>query len=226
MEHLKISRAEGARRTLLAAIGNYSHLIWDWNGTLLDDAGLCTEVIGEVLSEYSLDPISLEHYREVFSFPVIEYYKKLGFDFEKVPFETVGDRFITRYSERVTAARLFDGVPEMLDALQNRGTRQWILSAASQWDLDQVTSHFGIRGHFTEICGIENQYAASKVERGRDLMKRAGFPREQTLLIGDTNHDLEVAKELGISALLVADGHQSYGRLSLLHERVLKSRFI
>ena len=58
----------------------YKHIIWDWNGTLLDDTWLCVEGINQALIKRNLTPISEDRYREVFTFPVRDYYKKLGFD--------------------------------------------------------------------------------------------------------------------------------------------------
>ena len=58
----------------------YKHIIWDWNGTLLDDTWLCVEGINNSLKKRSLQTITKEIYRKVFSFPVEDYYKRLGFD--------------------------------------------------------------------------------------------------------------------------------------------------
>ena len=66
----------------------YSHILWDWNGTLLDDAWLCVDVMNSMLTERKLQPLTLQRYRDIFSFPVKDYYLLLGFDFEKEPFET------------------------------------------------------------------------------------------------------------------------------------------
>jgi len=64
----------------------YSHIIWDWNGTLLNDVEWCIKVMNQLLVQRSLPPISdVSAYYEVFCFPIIKYYKNLKFDFEKNP---------------------------------------------------------------------------------------------------------------------------------------------
>ncbi|MCX6282944.1 MAG: hypothetical protein NTW31_01715 [Bacteroidetes bacterium] len=73
---------------------DYKHIIWDWNGTLLDDAWLCVEVMNGMLEKRGLEKVSLDFYRSVFTFPVRDYYEKLGYDFEKEPFEEVGMEFM------------------------------------------------------------------------------------------------------------------------------------
>ena len=63
------------------------HIIWDWNGTLLDDLDVSMDALNSILTKEQL-PLVLDkdEYRKYFQFPVIEYYKKVGFDFAKTPF--------------------------------------------------------------------------------------------------------------------------------------------
>ena len=62
------------------------HIVWDWNGTLLNDNWLAIKAINILLKRYNLPLITLEQYLAVFTFPVIDYYKELGFDFNKTSF--------------------------------------------------------------------------------------------------------------------------------------------
>lgn len=213
-------------REILAKVKNYDQIIWDWNGTLLDDVHVSVEVIGVLLEKHGLPRLTREGYRDIFQFPIIDYYKKLGFDFEKAPFKQVADEFVAEFNRKVVDATLFDGTLAMLESIQSAGIRQAILSAATQWHLDEITAHFELTRYFTHIYGIDNHYAASKLERGRELLKASGINPARTLLIGDTDHDLEVASELGTDALLIADGHQSHERLASKHHDVMFTRFI
>jgi phosphoglycolate phosphatase len=73
---------------------SYRHIIWDWNGTLLDDKWLCIESINLVLKARDLQPIDEERYSRIFRFPVKDYYKEVGFDFSTEPFERPAMEFI------------------------------------------------------------------------------------------------------------------------------------
>ena len=68
-------------------LSKYSHIIWDWNGTLLNDAWLCVEVMNGMLAKRNLPIRTLNQYMDIFDFPVKDYYVKLGYNFEKEPFE-------------------------------------------------------------------------------------------------------------------------------------------
>ena len=110
----------------------YKHIIWDWNGTLLDDAWLCVDVINGVLSRRNMSTISLRQYQELFNFPVIDYYVRLGFDFEKESFEIVGTEFIDNYEKRRHEVNLQKGAKAVLKSVREAELTQSLLSASLQ----------------------------------------------------------------------------------------------
>ena len=61
----------------------YKHIIWDWNGTLLDDRLFCIEIMNQVLQKRGMKAMSESWFLDNFCFPVKDYYIKLGFDFNK-----------------------------------------------------------------------------------------------------------------------------------------------
>ena len=73
------------------------HIIWDWNGTLVGDAQRCVDIMNGIRRKRSMSLISLEEYRDLFDFPVIEYYRRIGFDLEEHPFEILSEEFISGY---------------------------------------------------------------------------------------------------------------------------------
>ncbi len=201
----------------------YRHIIWDWNGTLFDDAWLCLESMNKVLARRGMAPLIAEHYREIFEFPVINYYKKLGFDFEVEPFEISGSEFIREYNARHHLPGLQEGARDILQAMADRGLTQSLLSAQQQETLDELIDHRGIRSFFTGIIGLDNHYAYSKVERGLAWMAALPCTPAEVLFVGDTLHDAEVAKALGCDCILIPGGHQSIRRLKQAGVPVLDS---
>ena len=73
---------------------NYKHIIWDWNGTLINDAWLFVDVMNKFLTQRKLKSINVNKYRDIFGFPIKKYYEKLGFNLSKEPFEKLGLIFI------------------------------------------------------------------------------------------------------------------------------------
>ncbi len=191
----------------------YKHIIWDWNGTLFNDVELCHNIINNLLKRNELEEISLSRYKEIFDFPVKEYYKKAGLDFNKTSFEILGKEFIDEYEERKFESSIFDEVKSMLQTVTKLGLTQSLLSAYHYDSLVKIINHFGISNYFIGLNGLDNIYAAGKVDLGRKWINELRFNKEEIILIGDTIHDFEVAGEIGIDCILIASGHQSRKRL-------------
>ncbi len=194
-------------------MNNFDHIIWDWNGTIIDDAWLCVEIMNEVLSENFLDPINLKTYKENFCFPVKEYYKKLGFNFKKEKFKTSGLLFINKYIKRMYEPKLYPDWINIIELLINKGISHSILSAQDINTLNMATSYYKVNKYFENIIGINNQYANGKLEEGINLMKKIKYKKNRILIIGDTRHDAEIASHLGVQCLLLSCGHNNDSQL-------------
>lgn len=191
----------------------YRHVIWDWNGTLVDDVALCVRVLNELLAEHQLPALDLDRYRAHFDFPVIHFYRHLGFDTAGESFESISTRFIELYHRYADSCGLYPQVPEVLQMLADSGLGQSILSASHQEHLEAAVEHYGVRGFFSGLYGIDTIHAPGKRERGREALRHLGLPPEDVLLIGDTLHDAAVAQDLGIDCVLVTCGHHGQERL-------------
>ena len=191
----------------------YRHIIWDWNGTLLDDLDISIEVMNGVLARRRLPAMDRARYHALFDFPVRDYYERLGFDPLVDRFEQLSTEFISGYDSRRLEVTLHRHAEATLGAIRSAGLGQSILSAYRQETLREIVAHFGLTGHFSEIAGLDNIHAHSKVALGRDLLNRLRIAPGEILLVGDTRHDFEVARELGIACALVSAGHHPAERL-------------
>ena len=188
-------------------------IIWDWNGTLLNDIKICVDAINLLLNKRNKARIDMYTYRDIFTFPVRDYYIKAGFDFDEEPFEKPAMEFINEYEQMVSAASLHDDALDTLDHFKGKGFRQMILSAMHKDFLLRLVRDHSIEHYFSEISGIDDHYAAGKIENGKKLLKFLNGHISQVIMVGDTIHDHEVAAALGIEVILVANGHQSEERL-------------
>ncbi len=188
-------------------------IIWDWNGTLLNDAAICVESINILLKERGLPLITPDRYRQLFTFPVINYYKALGFDFVKENFEVPALAFMAVYIANVRQAKLHEDAIQTLDTLKNKGIRQVMLSAMEQKLLDELLDHYKLAPYFEAAYGIEDHFGGGKTHRGLQLVNTLGLDPVKCLFVGDTLHDAEVAEAIGCSHVLLSNGHQSPERL-------------
>ena len=191
----------------------YKHIIWDFNGTILNDAWLFVDIMNGILKMRNMRTITIKKYREIFGFPIENYYKKLGFDLDNQSFEESGLEFIKTYKKRRYEAKLYPLVHLLLSELLSINIHHSILSAGHQSLLDDLTAYYNIRKYFTFIDGLNNFHAKGKVDKGFEFINKTGLQTNEVILIGDTDHDLEVAQAIGTDCLLISHGHHSYSKL-------------
>jgi phosphoglycolate phosphatase len=200
-----------------------SSVIWDWNGTLLNDVKVSLLSVNEELSARDLPQITEEYYRTYFDFPVKHFYQKLGINFSRDNFDEMSRRFLKTYFRNLKQASLHEGVKEVLQFLKDQGVRQYVLSAMEQKRLEKMLAAFGIDHYFTRIQGLEDIYADGKTAAGKKLLATENLNGSTTWMVGDTLHDLEVADILGLQCVLFAAGHQTRERLLREHNRVMNN---
>ncbi|MFZ2955955.1 MAG: HAD family hydrolase [Candidatus Ozemobacteraceae bacterium] len=191
----------------------WDQFLWDWNGTLLNDLDVCVEIINECLAKRSLPILTRERYLEIFEFPVMNYYRALGFDFDKESFESAGQEFIDAYGKRMFECSLQPEAIKILEKIRSLERPQFILSALHHGSLTRIIEHFRIGSFFTDVRGLDDFFAHSKVDLGKRLVAESVKPHARTVMIGDTLHDYETAQAIGVDCILVAGGHNSFERL-------------
>lgn len=201
---------------------HYETILWDWNGTLLNDVWLCHAIANGLLRKRNLPEQTLEQYRQRFDFPVIRYYERAGFCFDRESFEALSVHFITEYEARRHECALFENAREVLETLADNHTLA-ILSAYKQNTLESLIEHHGLNPYFKAIQGHTDIYANGKEASARILMEQLQVDPKTTLMIGDTLHDLEIAQHIGVDCVLVAHGHQDAQRLHASGTRVVNN---
>lgn len=186
----------------------YTHILWDFNGTILDDVDAGIKSVNKLLSDRGLPLVeSREQYHEVFGFPIIDYYRRLGFDFDKEPYEVIAPIWVEQYMENVKKSPVFDDVVKTVELFSEMGAKQIVLSATELQMLKKQLDFVGCLDIFDDVLGLDNIHAASKVSLAEKW--KAENPDAVPLVIGDTVHDAEVAQRIGADCILVARGHQS-----------------
>ncbi len=204
-------------------LSKYCHIIWDWNGTLLNDIAQCVDVLNVMLANRNMGEMSCDTYRGIFDFPVKNFYCQLGFDFNSISFDDIADEFLTEYRKCLPLCRLQKNAVEILTAIKNLGCTQSILSTYQQNLLTEAVEYFNLKDYFVKLIGLNDYYAASKIDNGRRWIAQLDCPPRQILLVGDTVHDYEVATQTGIDCVLMDFGHQSREKLLTCDAEILSS---
>lgn len=184
-------------------------VLWDWNGTLLDDVALCVDALNRLLKRHNYpQQYDTTRYRAIFGFPIEDYYRRAGFDFNAHPFPLLAQRYMDDYIPASVACPLAAGAIPALNAFRAAGARQVVLSASPTTTLERQVSERGIRPYFDALLGLGDIYAKSKLDLGLAYLQKTGFDPKSAVMIGDSTHDFEVASALGVRCVLQAGGHQ------------------
>jgi len=198
----------------------YTHIIWDFNGTILNDIQTGIDAVNVLLKRYGKPQIeSTDRYREAFGFPVIDYYDSLGLEREN--FSRYAPEWVTEYNLREPNAPIFEGITETLEYFRLKGIPQYLLSATESDMLSRQVARLGIGEYFTELLGQNTIEAHGKTDVAKHWAERV--KPQKALFIGDTVHDFEVAQAIDADCILLAWGHQDRKRLAATGCRVFET---
>ena len=94
---------------------SFTHCIWDFNGTILDDVDIGIESVNVLLARYGYQTIdSREEYYLIFGFPIEEYYRRACFDFAKTPYDMLAHEWVAEYRMRENSAPVRKGAMELI----------------------------------------------------------------------------------------------------------------
>lgn len=183
------------------------YIIWDWNGTIIDDVGIALDAVNDMLREQDRPEITLEEYRKAMDTPILRFYEQF-FDMDVTDFGWIAECFQSYYETHKDQLRLHEGVEELLESCRQRGCHQVILSSSATRIIQFYAALFGVADYFEAVLGADDLLAAGKIERAVEYFEQNKIPKEETVMIGDSVHDFEVSQTLGIDCILMSGGHQ------------------
>lgn len=195
-------------------MNNYKYIVFDWNGTLVDDLEINLYLCELLLGRRNLPPLpGKDFYLEHFNFPIKPFYDLLGFDWSKENYEDVAVEYGEDYAREMKKAQLFPDVVETLSTLKEQGKTLAIVSASMQENLIEQSDRLQVGSFFDARLGASDNLGESKVGRLKKWFAQNGADTKEVLYVGDTVHDAETATACGCDCILISRGHNSIKRL-------------
>ena len=184
------------------------NIVWDYNGTIIDDAWVAVAAENIVLKEHGLPEMTMEFYLNECEMPIENFYRKI-YDFSVCDFGEVAKSFLDNYDRIAPQAKPFPEVCEAIRRYSEKGYRQSVISGFETSRLVKSLENFGLADYFDFMSGADDTSCASKSERAAAVVKKYGYDPRETIFIGDMYHDFETARHVGADCVLIAKGHQS-----------------
>ncbi len=191
----------------------YELVVFDWDGTLLDSAGAIVVAIQAACRDIGHPPPSDEQARHVIGLGLVDALRQAAPDLPAESYPALVDRYRHHYLSGDHQLDLFKGVPEMLGELQASGHILAIATGKSRLGLERALDHSGLRLLFQASRCADECHSKPHPQMLDELMAEFGVSGETTLMIGDTSHDLLMARNAGVDSLAVTYGAHRHDHL-------------
>ncbi len=184
------------------------HIVWDWNGTLFSDNDAVVTAVNAVCADYGCEPIDLEHWRSIFTRPLMQSYERLlKRSLDQNDWNRIDTVYHSAYRELLHTCGLSDGAPELLQRWSDHGGTQSLLSMWFHSELVPLVTEFGLDPLFTRIDGLrEPNGGASKAANLAEHLKVMGRDGGEVVMIGDVVDDAYAAEMAGVDCVLLTTG--------------------
>ncbi|MCW8830470.1 MAG: HAD-IA family hydrolase [Gammaproteobacteria bacterium] len=199
----------------------YSLLVFDWDGTLVDSIEQITTSLQAASKMIFSEQVTEEAARSVIGLGLQEAVERLHPDKPQTLTTKMADAYRHHYlNENRVPAHLFDGVIDMLDELLDRGFTMAIATGKSRIGLEHSLTEYPVSHYFTTTrCASDNR-SKPHPEMLLSILDETRTEPSQTLMIGDSEHDLMMAKNANVDAVAVSHGAHTGDRL-LQHKPLL-----
>lgn len=184
-----------------------SHVVWDWNGTLLDDLEIVIESLNVSIGRFGLPPIDDHQYRDHFTRPVRSFYQSLfGRSVSDMEWESLNKIFHDEYFSRVHRAPLAKDALEAIALTETKGWNQSLLSMTTHDRLVEIVASHGISDRFVRVEGLQTPTGGLKAAHLEQHLASLGIDPAQSVVVGDTPDDALAAQTVGASVVLYDGG--------------------
>ena len=188
---------------------DYKVIIWDFNGTLIDDVNAALESVNDMLTRRNLPLINMEQYASYVDTPIIKFYEHIFDDIYSMDFGEIAVEFNEGYENHLPERPIMADAEEVLEYFNSKGKLQTVISATHIDKVNNRLTEFGLNGYFDKILAHNNLIAEDKTHLAVKYFAEKGIKPHEAVVIGDCVADWQMAQTLGCDCILTTQGHQS-----------------
>ncbi len=191
-------------------------IVFDWDGTLMDSEARIVACLQRAFTDLGLSAPTRESARDIIGLGLDEAMLRLlpGSD------AAIRASLVLQYRRHFlitnqTPSALFSGAREVLDWLAGQGRLLAVATGKSRAGLDSSLTETGLRGHFHATRCADETFSKPNPQMLFELMDELGVTAAETLMVGDTEYDMQMAGNAGVNALAIGHGVHAPARLWL-----------
>ncbi|MCU0841779.1 MAG: HAD-IA family hydrolase [Thiobacillaceae bacterium] len=184
----------------------YELLIFDWDGTLMDSAGTIVDCIQAACADLGLPPPSRQAASHIIGLGLADALARLLPELPVEAHPRLVERYRHHYLSQDAGIPLFEGAAELIGDLHGRGHLLAVATGKARRGLARALAHTGLGGYFHASRTADETFSKPHPAMIEELLDELMVAPERALMIGDTSHDLEMARNAGVAALAAGYG--------------------
>ena len=187
-------------------------LVFDWDGTLMDSKDQIVACVEAAIQELKLESRTHDAIKDIIGLGLRESISAL--------FPGASDAFVSRFVEcyrrrwfATESGKLFPGAKETLDLLHNEGFLLGVATGKGRRGLNRALAETGLQSVFHATRCADETYSKPQPHMLLEIMEELDVTAPQTLMIGDTEYDMEMARRAGVNPVAVSYGVHEWERL-------------
>lgn len=197
----------------------FSLIVFDWDGTLLDSTATIAQSVQAAARDLGLPVPSDERARHIIGLGLLDAMRYAMPGLPESRYPEVADRYRHHYLAKDHELSLFSGAAELVNTLAESGYLLAVATGKSRKGLDRAFAVSGLGERFHASRCADECYSKPHPQMLEELINEFDVEAESTLMIGDTTHDLLMAKNAGVAAVGVSYGAHPRDSLLALEPR-------
>jgi len=186
------------------------NIIFDWSGTLVNDFPFVLEATNSLFVHHGRKPFTVEEFRRKFYLPFAQFYKEY---LPEVSLEQLEIHYHESFQELQEKIHPLPHALDILEYCKTRGIKIFLLSTIHSGHYERQSARLGLKGYFTQAY----VRALDKREYIHRILQEHSLKVDETIFVGDMQHDIETAKHGGIRSCAVLTGYDTEEKLRAVH---------
>jgi phosphoglycolate phosphatase len=194
-------------------VKQFDLVVWDWDGTIADSTGMITQALIKAADEAGLPALSEERARSIIGLGLRESIEVLYGDIPEFQAQALANNYQRLYYANENNILLFAGIADTIATLDRKGCKQAVATGKGRRGLNTALQQSGLSKFFNATKTVDECFSKPHPQMLDELMDDLVVMPERTLMIGDSQYDMQMGKNAGVITAAVSYGSQTASHL-------------